>query len=86
MAAENDKGIIKYVPNALTIGRLVLTVVFLAMILYTPKFGDDISSNYLLVAFILFELLQDNRFQRPGIIIRHDEFILDGRMTGHLGA
>jgi CDP-diacylglycerol--glycerol-3-phosphate 3-phosphatidyltransferase len=54
MAAEDDKGIIKYVPNALTLGRLVLTVVFLAMILYTPESGEEKSSNYLLVAFILF--------------------------------
>jgi len=54
MAAENDKGIIRFVPNALTVGRLVLTVVFLGMILYTPKLGDDPTSNYLLVAFILF--------------------------------
>lgn len=54
MVADNDKGIIKHVPNALTIGRLVLTVVFLAMVLYTPASGEPKSSNYLLVAFILF--------------------------------
>ena len=33
---------------------MVLTVVFLAMILYTPADGSEKSSNYLLVAFILF--------------------------------
>jgi hypothetical protein len=54
MAAENDKGLIKYVPNALTIGRLVLTVVFLAMVLLAPDTGVEGTSNYLLVAFILF--------------------------------
>jgi CDP-diacylglycerol--glycerol-3-phosphate 3-phosphatidyltransferase len=54
MAAENDKGLIKYVPNALTIGRLVLTVVFLAMVLLAPDTGAEGTSNYLLVAFILF--------------------------------
>lgn len=54
MAAVDNKGIIKYVPNALTIGRLVLTVVFLAMILLAPDTGTKGASNYLLVAFILF--------------------------------
>ena len=54
MAAENDKGIIRFIPNALTIGRLVLTVVFLGMILYMPKDAHEKSSNYLLLAFILF--------------------------------
>lgn len=54
MAAKDNKGIIKYVPNALTIGRLVLTVVFLAMVLLAPEPGSEGLSNYLLIAFILF--------------------------------
>ena len=54
MAANDDKGIIKHVPNALTIGRLVLTVVFLAMILLAPDSDVPGTSNYLLIAFILF--------------------------------
>ncbi|MCF7956551.1 MAG: CDP-alcohol phosphatidyltransferase family protein [Phycisphaerae bacterium] len=54
MAAKDDKRIIKHVPNALTIGRLVLTVVFLAMILLAPDSEAEGTTNYLLIAFILF--------------------------------
>jgi len=54
MADNSDKRIIKHVPNALTIGRLVLTVVFLAMILLAPSHEPEGLSNYLLIAFILF--------------------------------
>ncbi|MBW8035823.1 MAG: CDP-alcohol phosphatidyltransferase family protein [Planctomycetes bacterium] len=52
--AKEGKGIIRHVPNALTVGRLVLTVIFLGMILYTPKLGEEHPSNFLLVTFILF--------------------------------
>mgnify|MGYP005851647205 CR=1 FL=1 len=54
MPAKNNKEIIKHVPNALTICRLILTVAFLGMILYTPPEGREKSSNFLLLAFILF--------------------------------
>lgn len=51
---KESKRIIRFVPNALTVGRLVLTVVFLGMILYSPRTGEAHSSNFLLIAFILF--------------------------------
>ena len=45
----------KHVPNTLTLGRLVLTVVFLVMILYTLKLGDENTTPaYMFVTFILF--------------------------------
>ncbi|AQT67407.1 Putative CDP-diacylglycerol--glycerol-3-phosphate 3-phosphatidyl-transferase 2 [Anaerohalosphaera lusitana] len=53
MADKNDKRIIKHVPNALTMGRLVMTVVFLAMIIIAGD-REKPGSNYLLVTFILF--------------------------------
>ena len=50
--ADNDKGIIKHIPNALTIGRFMLTFVLLGMLLYAPRIEDN--STFLLIAFILF--------------------------------
>lgn len=44
----------KHVPNALTVGRLALTVIFLGLILYAPKTGEPKPANLLLGAFILF--------------------------------
>jgi CDP-diacylglycerol--glycerol-3-phosphate 3-phosphatidyltransferase len=52
--SQDNKGIIKYIPNALTVGRLVLTVIFLAMILYAPSLEAEKTANFLLIAFILF--------------------------------
>ena len=43
---------IKYVPNMLTGGRLVLTAVFIVMILYSP--GVQNKPTFLTVAFVLF--------------------------------
>jgi CDP-diacylglycerol--glycerol-3-phosphate 3-phosphatidyltransferase len=43
---------IKHIPNILTFSRLALTLVFLAMILYTPYVDDR--TFFLDVAFILF--------------------------------
>ena len=54
MTDKQDKGLIKHIPNALTVGRLVLTVIFLGIILYAPKTGEDKPANLLLGAFILF--------------------------------
>ena len=51
---ENNKGIVRFIPNTLTVGRFVLTAIFLIMILYAPKIDDEKSANFLLVAFILF--------------------------------
>ncbi|MCK5564365.1 MAG: CDP-alcohol phosphatidyltransferase family protein [Planctomycetes bacterium] len=54
MDTQDNKGIIRHVPNALTVGRLVLTVIFLGMILYAPSMGVEKPANFLLIAFILF--------------------------------
>ena len=44
----------QHVPNALTLGRLVLTLIFLSMILYAPQTGEAKPAGLLLGAFILF--------------------------------
>jgi CDP-diacylglycerol--glycerol-3-phosphate 3-phosphatidyltransferase len=54
MAELQDKSIIKHIPNALTIGRLILTTVLLGMILWTPKLELEKPSMYLLLVFIFF--------------------------------
>jgi len=48
---------LRYIPNILTLGRLVLTIVFLVMILLAPPYyadGDVPFPGFLDVAFILF--------------------------------
>lgn len=48
---------IKHIPNVLTFGRLVLTVVFLLMILVSPRFyadGEIGFPGFLDIAFIIF--------------------------------
>ena len=48
---------LKLIPNILTFGRLVLTIVFLVMILFAPKYyaeGEVPFPGFLDVAFILF--------------------------------
>lgn len=48
---------LKLIPNILTFGRLVLTVVFLIMVLYSPRFyaeGERPFPGFLDLAFILF--------------------------------
>jgi CDP-diacylglycerol--glycerol-3-phosphate 3-phosphatidyltransferase len=46
---------LRFIPNILTFGRLVLTVVFLVMILYSPGIENNQSKAlFLTVAFILF--------------------------------
>ncbi|MCI0498123.1 MAG: CDP-alcohol phosphatidyltransferase family protein [Planctomycetales bacterium] len=54
MTAKQKKGIIRHIPNALTVGRLVLTVVFLGLIVYAPRTGQAKPANLLLGAFVLF--------------------------------
>jgi CDP-diacylglycerol--glycerol-3-phosphate 3-phosphatidyltransferase len=53
METTQKKGIIRHVPNALTVGRLVLTVVIMGLILHAPSVGEK-PANLLLGAFILF--------------------------------
>lgn len=54
MIKKSNKGIIKHIPNTLTVGRLVLTAIFLGMILNAPRTGQDKPAKLLLGAFILF--------------------------------
>jgi len=53
MDAEKKHKLISLIPNGLTLGRLVLTVIFLAMVLYAPRLAQEDQPNYLLSAFIL---------------------------------
>ncbi len=43
---------LKMIPNILTIGRIILTVVFLAMLLYYP--GAENKTSFMDIAFVLF--------------------------------
>jgi len=43
-----------YIPNILTFGRLVLTVIFLVMILYAPTLYAESKAFFLDIAFIIF--------------------------------
>ncbi len=54
MDTRDNNRIIRFIPNALTFGRLFLTIIFLAMILYASQTGKDKPSGFLLTAFILF--------------------------------
>jgi CDP-diacylglycerol--glycerol-3-phosphate 3-phosphatidyltransferase len=45
---------VRYIPNILTFGRLVLTVIFLAMILYSYSPGVENKATFLTIAFVLF--------------------------------
>lgn len=51
---ENNKGIIRFVPNALTILRIFLTVIFLAMIIMAGRTDEARPGNYMTIAFVLF--------------------------------
>jgi CDP-diacylglycerol---glycerol-3-phosphate 3-phosphatidyltransferase len=54
MNEKTATGMIRHIPNALTVGRLVLAMVFLGMILYAPTLDDSKPSGFLMVAFVLF--------------------------------
>jgi CDP-diacylglycerol--glycerol-3-phosphate 3-phosphatidyltransferase len=45
---------LRHVPNILTLGRLVLTVIFVAMVLYSPRLAQDDRTGFLDIAFVLF--------------------------------
>jgi len=51
---DSDKRLIRFVPNALTILRVFLTLIFLAMILVAGEKEEPKPATFLLVAFILF--------------------------------
>ena len=48
------QNMMKHIPNALTVGRLIMTVILLGLILYAPKTGQDKPGNLLLGVWILF--------------------------------
>jgi len=54
MANQDNKRIIRHVPNTLTVGRLFLTAFFLGLIVYAARTGEDKPASLLLGAFILF--------------------------------
>ncbi len=56
MAQQRLKGIVQHIPNALTIARLLMTVLFLGLILYAPSTGQAKPANLLMTAFALFVL------------------------------
>ena len=54
MDSKNNNRLIRLIPNGLTLGRLVLTIIFLIMILYAPQLEEPKPSRFLLIAFIIF--------------------------------
>ena len=54
MPQEQQNKILRLIPNSLTLGRLVLTIIFLVMILYAPKTGQEKPARFLMIAFTLF--------------------------------
>jgi len=51
---KGDNRLVRLIPNGLTLGRLILTVVFLVMVLYAPQKGEAKPAAFLMVAFTLF--------------------------------
>ena len=49
-----SRKLLNQLPNILTMGRFVLTVIFLIMILWSPKVADENYTFFLDVAFVLF--------------------------------
>ncbi len=54
MDTKGDNRLVRLIPNALTFARLILTLAFLAMILYAPHTGRDKPATLLMIAFTLF--------------------------------
>jgi CDP-diacylglycerol--glycerol-3-phosphate 3-phosphatidyltransferase len=54
MEKQKLKKMFRHIPNALTLGRLALTLIFLGVILYAPQTGRDKPAGVLLTAFVLF--------------------------------
>lgn len=51
---DNDKRIIRFVPNALTLMRVFLTLIFLAMIIMAGRMDDPKPAKFLTIGFVLF--------------------------------
>lgn len=56
MEQQRSTGIIRHLPNALTVARLIMTVLFLGLILYAPRTGQAKPAGILMTAFALFVL------------------------------
>ncbi len=56
MEQQRLTGIIRHLPNALTVARLIMTVLFLGLILYAPRTGHPKPAGILMTAFALFVL------------------------------
>ena len=65
-------GWVRWIPNALTVLRVILTLVFLAMIVYAPQLGDGRPVAFLMTAFVLF-------------VVAGVTDILDGPIARHYG-
>lgn len=81
MDTKSNKGIVRFVPNALTIGRLVLTVVFLFMVIYAGNMDRAKPAGFLLVAFILFIVTSLTDIVDGYIARRYNVTSKFGRMT-----
>ena len=67
---------LKYIPNILTLGRFVLTIIFVVMVLYAPRFysaGERPFPDFLDYAFIIF-------------VIAGITDLIDGTIARRLGA
>jgi CDP-diacylglycerol--glycerol-3-phosphate 3-phosphatidyltransferase len=51
---EKRGGMVRYIPNILTVARLAMTAVVLALILYAPTTGRDKPANILMLSLVLF--------------------------------
>ena len=54
MEPVKPRGLIKHIPNALTVARLIMALVFLGMILYAGDLPDPKPADLLMTAFALF--------------------------------
>jgi CDP-diacylglycerol--glycerol-3-phosphate 3-phosphatidyltransferase len=54
MTNAKHNNMVRYIPNILTVARLAMTVVILAMILYTPTIGQEKPAKILTIALVLF--------------------------------
>ena len=54
MDTKGDNRLVRLIPNALTFARLILTLAFLAMVLYAPHTGEAKPATLLMIAFTLF--------------------------------
>jgi CDP-diacylglycerol--glycerol-3-phosphate 3-phosphatidyltransferase len=54
MTDSKHNNMVRYIPNILTVARLVMTVIVLGMILYAPTLGQEKPAKLLIIAFVLF--------------------------------